>query len=64
MKRDYPQEILKLLSEKQMYITEIAEALNTTRITVDKYVTLLEAKGLIVTERIGYLKLCRVVKNE
>ncbi len=54
-RRDFSKEILNylLINPSGVTITDIAKGINTSRITVSKYVSVLEAKKKITTKQIG-----------
>ena len=54
-KRDFSEEILNylLINPSGVTITDIANGINTSRITVSKYVGILEAKKKVTTKQIG-----------
>ncbi|TXT67668.1 MAG: hypothetical protein BAJALOKI1v1_30031 [Promethearchaeota archaeon] len=54
-KRDFRKEILEFISERPAgsTITDIAKGIDTSRITVTKYVSVLEAKEKIFSKKIG-----------
>lgn len=58
-KRDYNQEILDYLLDNPsgLTITDISEGINTSRITVSKYVGILEAQEEVTNRKIGAYKL-------
>lgn len=45
--------ILYLLSEKSMYVNEIAEALEQPQSTISRHLKILRERGLVATERQG-----------
>lgn len=55
VKRDFSKEILNflLINPSGVTITDIAKGINTSRITVGKYVSVLEAKKKVTSKQIG-----------
>ena len=64
-KRDFSKEILNylLINPSGLTITDIAKGINTSRITVSKYVSILEAKKKVSTKEIGAYTLYFNVKR-
>lgn len=64
-KRDFSKEILNylLVNPSGLTITDIAKGINTSRITVSKYVSILEAKKKVSTKEIGAYTLYFNVKR-
>ena len=64
-KRDFSKEILNylLINPSGLTITDIAKGINTSRITVSKYVSILEAKKKVSTKEVGAYTLYFNVKR-
>ena len=52
--------ILELLGRSEAGITELAEAFDITPTGMKKHVGVLEAAGLVTTEKVGRVRLCRL----
>ena len=52
--------ILELLGRSEAGITELAEAFDITLTGMKKHVGVLEAAGLVTTEKVGRVRLCRL----
>ena len=57
--RDFKKEILEYIKDNPSgsTVTDVSEGINTTRITASKYISILETKGKIFSQKIGVYKL-------
>ena len=55
--RDYKKEIATLLKEERLYIGQVADRLKICRATAAKYLSILEAEGILRSERLTVSKL-------
>ncbi len=56
-------EIIEILSEKPVSVTQLAVPLNISLAAVVQHLQLLETSGLVRTEKIGRTRTCRIEPN-